>query len=52
MNFANQEETLLGLNSVSNVVQDLNIKWAICLNPNTEIGKYRARVEVSIYTKV
>ncbi|MEX6281402.1 hypothetical protein AB6F89_02320 [Providencia hangzhouensis] len=52
LNFANQEETLLGLNSVSNVVQDLNIKWAICLNPNTEIGKYRARVEVSIYTKV
>ncbi|ELX8379862.1 hypothetical protein AB7Y49_12090 [Providencia vermicola] len=51
MKFNNSDQAV-GQNSVSNKDESLNIKWAICANDNVDPGKYRARVEVAVYTKI
>ncbi|SUC25542.1 Uncharacterised protein [Providencia rustigianii] len=48
----NNEDQEIGKNSVANQQESLNIKWAICANNNVDPGKYRARVEVAVYTKI
>lgn len=51
LNFNNEDQEI-GKNSVSNKAETLNIKWAICGDDKVTPGKYRARVEVAVYTKV
>lgn len=48
----NNDDIEVGKNSISNQTEKLNIKWAVCSNNNVVPGKYRARVEVAVYTKV
>lgn len=48
----NNDDIEVGKNSTSNQTEKLNIKWAVCSNNNVIPGKYRARVEVAVYTKV
>lgn len=51
LRFDNAEQELSPM-SVSNKDENLNIKWSVCSNDNVTPGKYRARVEVIVYTKV
>ncbi|MFW0929249.1 MAG: hypothetical protein WBO26_10845 [Providencia rettgeri] len=51
INFNNQPVDF-SFKSISNIAQTMRIKWAICSNDNVTPGKYRARVELAVYTKV
>lgn len=50
LSFDNQDNDLKKMTRAG-IAENMGIKWAICANDAVKAGKYRARVEIAVFTK-